>query len=249
MANPQCEHGYTTIANEIIEKLCSHRIAGQEWQVLWVIVRKTWGFKKKQDMIPLSQFSKSTGIPRRKIPSLLNSLVEKNIISKSVTNKGDRQTILYGIQKDYDRWEVSPKKVTDPGVSPIKVQGVPNKGVKSVPNKGALKRKEKKLSKEKIYCFNPCVVAITHQLLNSLLAKKPNFKQPTKARLDSWYKEIDLMIRADNRHPNEIREAINWLFNENWEAEISFVVESPKSLRKKFDRIQIQMQKPTKRFL
>jgi phage replication O-like protein O len=148
MANPQCENGYTKIANEIVEHLCSYRLAGQEWQVLWFIIRKTYGFKKKKDMIALSQFSEATGIDRRKIPALLNSLVAKNIILKTVTNKGDTEAIFYGIQKDYEKWQVSPKKVTAPKVSPKKVQSVPNNGVKSVTNNGAYKRNKNNIQKK-----------------------------------------------------------------------------------------------------
>ena len=148
MANPQCENGYTRIANEIVDRLCSHRLPGQEWQVLWVIIRKTYGFKKKKDMISLSQFSESTTIDRRKIPALLNSLLAKNIILKTVTNKGDTEAIYYGIQKDYESWQVSPKKVTAPKVSPKKVQGVPQKGVKSVTNIGDYKRNKRNIQKK-----------------------------------------------------------------------------------------------------
>ena len=133
MANPQRENGHIDIANEIAEKLCSYRISGQEWQILWVILRKTWGWledtnnkgsaKKKMDMISLSQFTKMTGIDRRRCHYLLNELVEKNIIIKAVTNIDTTKVIRYGFQKDYDKWKVSPKKTPvtniDTRVSPI----------------------------------------------------------------------------------------------------------------------------------
>ena len=89
MANPQRENGHIDIANEIADRLCSFRLSGQEWQVLWVILRKTWGWlenknnhdgqKKKSDWISLTQFSEMTGIDRRKCHSLLKKLAAKNI--------------------------------------------------------------------------------------------------------------------------------------------------------------------------
>jgi phage replication O-like protein O len=139
MASPQVENGHINIANELIDKFCSYRISGQEWQVLWVVIRKTWGWidkqtgsKKKVDSIPLSQFQNITGIDRRKCHAILNRLVDKNIINKGVTQKGDRSIITYGFQKNYDLWKVSPKKVT-----------ITQKGDKSVTQKDTLKRKRK----------------------------------------------------------------------------------------------------------
>lgn len=46
MASPQTENGHIDIANEIADKFCSYRLSGQEWQILWVLLRKTWGWKK-----------------------------------------------------------------------------------------------------------------------------------------------------------------------------------------------------------
>jgi len=59
---PQKENGYTPIANEIMDALCSHRISGEERQLLDCIIRKTYGWNKKVDEISLSQFMKMTGM-------------------------------------------------------------------------------------------------------------------------------------------------------------------------------------------
>ena len=122
MANPQAENGHIDIANEIADKLCSYRLNGQEWQIVWVILRKTWGWledpkakqgvKKKMDRISLSQFEKFTGINRHRCHSLLKGLVEKRIIKKTVTQKCNTISISYGFQKDYDKWKMLPKSVT-----------------------------------------------------------------------------------------------------------------------------------------
>ena len=44
MASPQRENGHIDIANEIADKFCSYRLSGQEWQIVWVVLRKTWGW-------------------------------------------------------------------------------------------------------------------------------------------------------------------------------------------------------------
>lgn len=143
MANPQAENGHIDIANEIADRLCSFRISGQEWQIIWVVLRKTWGWltdpnnkkspKKKMDRIALSQFEKYTNIDRRKCHTLLKRLVDKKIIIRAVTQKGDKVIIRYGFQKDYDKWKLSPKKVTvtqkGDGLSPKKVSKLSPKKV------------------------------------------------------------------------------------------------------------------------
>lgn len=49
MANPQAENGHIDIANEIADKFCSYRLSGQEWQIIWVVLRKTWGWLEVPD--------------------------------------------------------------------------------------------------------------------------------------------------------------------------------------------------------
>lgn len=117
MANPQKEDGYVALANVIVEKLCKYRLSGQEWQILWVILRKTYGWNKKMDRIALSQFSKMTGIDRSKCHGILKGLINKNIIIKDVTQKVNSKSISYGIRKDFDKWKVLPKRSTGKDVT------------------------------------------------------------------------------------------------------------------------------------
>ena len=114
MANPQREDGHIDIANEVAEAFFNRRISGREWQLIWVILRKTWGWNKKMDVISKSQFADLTGIPRQKCQELLKGLEKKNIIKQGVTQKGNRGITSYGINKDYEKWKVLPKKVPRP---------------------------------------------------------------------------------------------------------------------------------------
>ena len=143
MANPQPDQ-FTKISNEIINVLCKKRISGREWQILWTIIRKTWGFKKKVDYISKSQFAEITGIPRQKCQELLNNLEAKNIINKGITQKGNSSTVTYGINKDYEQWKVLPKKVTvtqkGNGLLPKKVTKVLPKKVNTKEKKDNLKK-------------------------------------------------------------------------------------------------------------
>lgn len=110
MTNPQIENGHTDIANEIMEALARTRIPGEARQVLDYIMRKTWGWHKKEDEIPLSQFVFGTGIKKQNVCRALQKLKEMNIIFiKSDNDNGSS----YKINKHYDTWRSLSKRITD----------------------------------------------------------------------------------------------------------------------------------------
>src|SRR3990167_10934880 len=145
MAYPQKENGYTAIANEIMEALAKIRIPGEARQVLDVIIRKTYGFNKKEDVISLSQFVEHTNLSKSHICQSIRKLVSINIITKKgnasslFTKKGNDDFVTYGFQKDYDKWITLPKKVT----LPKKETNVTEKGNLTLPKKGHTKDSSK----------------------------------------------------------------------------------------------------------
>jgi phage replication O-like protein O len=103
MANPQVEEGHIDLANEIVEALAKTRLSGEEVQCLWVILRKTYGWHKKEDRISLSQFSKMTGIKRQNVFRALKKLSSKKIIA-IINNDDSTQVNSYKMIKDFDTW-------------------------------------------------------------------------------------------------------------------------------------------------
>lgn len=110
MSNPQCENGYTKIANEILDALCHIRINGEARQILDTIIRKTYGYHKKQDKISLSQFVITTGIKKPNICKAINKLRQMNLIIIIQKDNGDINS--YRFNKDFDTWEPLSKKIT-----------------------------------------------------------------------------------------------------------------------------------------
>lgn len=108
MADVQIENGYIKIANELFEAFARIRISGEARQVLDVIIRKTYGYSKKEDRISLSQFCLATGMSKIGVCKALNKLQEMNLITK----KGNDLGIIYKLNKDFDNWKPLPKKVT-----------------------------------------------------------------------------------------------------------------------------------------
>jgi phage replication O-like protein O len=118
MADVQLENGYCSVANDIITALARQVISPDEWRVLMVVIRKTYGWNKKSDMIALSQFADATGMKRQHVCRALKKLIARNI----VTCVGNAYCNEYSVQKDYDRWQVLPKQVT---VLPKQVTSLP----------------------------------------------------------------------------------------------------------------------------
>lgn len=147
MANPQKENGYTVIANEILEKICSYRISGEEHLIMWTIIRKTYGYNKKEDRISLSQFSKFTGMKRPTCQRALSKLVSKKIVG--VINKDTTLGNTYVFNKDFDKWVVQAKKDTKRGVINKDNEGVINKDNYLVSKKIYTKEKIKETRQKK----------------------------------------------------------------------------------------------------
>jgi len=80
-------------------------------------------------------------------------------------------------------------------------------------------------------------------LLEKILNRKPDFKKPD---LQSWAREIDLMIRRDSRKPENIEKVILWCQADSggsgkW-AGWQDVILSTAKLREKFDQLDLKMQ-------
>jgi phage replication O-like protein O len=110
MANPQVENGYTKISNELMDALVRYRIPGEQRQILDFIIRKTYGFCKKNDQISLSQFVEATGIIKQNAKRAINDLLSKKIIVVIKNDYGIAQ--VYEFNKNYEEWKPLSKKIT-----------------------------------------------------------------------------------------------------------------------------------------
>jgi phage replication O-like protein O len=117
MANPQLEGGRTEIANEIVEVFAKTYLSPAESKVLWAVFRKTYGWHKKTDHISYSQFEEMTGLDKRHVGVPLQRLIDRKIIFSN--SAGERRTSEYGIQKNWELWQLSPKSVTDKKLNPL----------------------------------------------------------------------------------------------------------------------------------
>ena len=223
MANPQKENGYTAMANEIMEALARIRINGQSRQVLDFLLRKTYGYNKKEDCISLSQFCLGTGLSKVAVCKSLKKLKSMNLI----TQKGNKVANKYTFTKDYTKWRPLPKKVT----LPKKVMGITQKGNKSLPKKVHTIVDNTKVD------YTKETLQLCELLRDEIKMNLPTFKEPN---INKWAMHIDRMKRIDGRTDEQIEYVIRWCQQDTfWQANIL----STKKLREKFDQLVAQIKR------
>lgn len=112
MANPQVENGFIQIAsgkeqNDVLMALIKQRLNGTQYQIMLLVIRKTWGFKKNEDWISLTQFERYLSKSRPSITNEIKRLVKNNLLVKK-SKPGINA--LYGINKDFSQWKSLVKK-------------------------------------------------------------------------------------------------------------------------------------------
>ena len=104
MASPQKEHGYTAIANEIVEAFMRLNLSPHEWRVLLCVIRYSYGWNKKTAVLTCKQLADLTGIDTRLIPRISKRVVSKRVVI--------REGSSFKLQKDYSRWTSSVQMIT-----------------------------------------------------------------------------------------------------------------------------------------
>jgi phage replication O-like protein O len=110
--NPQLEHGYAAIANEVLDAIARTSLSDYESRCIHYLWRKTYGYRnnktgkaKKDDVISYSQWTDGTALDRRNVGRTLDKLVERHIIYRQAFSlPGKNITIVYAFNKHYQEW-------------------------------------------------------------------------------------------------------------------------------------------------
>lgn len=103
----QVENGnFTRVVNVILEKLALFPFpskTGLPLKLTLYVIRKTWGYNKKEDYISLTQFEKAVRSNRPSVVHWLDYLVKANILVKGrqLPTKGT----LYRFNKYWEQWK------------------------------------------------------------------------------------------------------------------------------------------------
>ncbi len=258
MANPQKENGFTPIANEIVEAFCRYYPPKSQGQVLWFILRKTYGWGKIDDRISIGQIVKATGLSKRTVIYALQNLEAKKMIKiKRKKGRGIKNEInRISIQKNYDLWVVQEKssqyqkainsrklhykksnvkvvqeKVSSARSSNLVVQETVKRGRFLAPTKDTITKDT--ITKE-IYSQNSEEFRLSELLLNLILERNLDHKKPD---LQKWALHVNRMIRLDSRKADDIEAVIKWSQADGfWQNNII----STKKLRDKFDQLKMK---------
>lgn len=103
MESPQMENGHLDIANELVEKFAMTYLSANEWRILWVVLRKTWAWHKKEDKISLTQFQHMSGLSRPSVRKAIAKLVAKGLL----VAVGGTFIHVYSFNKHYSQWTSS----------------------------------------------------------------------------------------------------------------------------------------------
>lgn len=109
--SPQIENGHTDISNELLDFLCSFRIPGECRQVFDAVMRKTWGWHKKEDFVSGSQITELTKMKKGNVSRALSKLVKNKLVIKSDNklriNKNYLEWIEFGVIKSDNNKKLS----------------------------------------------------------------------------------------------------------------------------------------------
>lgn len=108
MANPQKENGFTGISNEIIEALSLTNLSGHGFRIVLLVMRKTYGYGKKEDFIALSQMMSGTGLSKTRCSQIINLLQLQKIVT--VTENCNGIGKKYKFNKDFESWKTVTEK-------------------------------------------------------------------------------------------------------------------------------------------
>lgn len=103
MASPQLENGHLKIANELWDRIMLEQFSGAECRVLMVVIRKTYGWNRKESDIPLSEFQSLTGMNRSTITDARKSLLDKNVLSV-IKGAGRTHPSTWSVNKNWETW-------------------------------------------------------------------------------------------------------------------------------------------------
>jgi phage replication O-like protein O len=99
---PQLEDGHTRIANELLEAIISFDFSKRQYKVVLFVLRKTYGWNKKADVMSLSQIMEGTGLDRSNASKTLAELSDMKVLLKQQHSAGQ----LIELNKKYKSWMV-----------------------------------------------------------------------------------------------------------------------------------------------
>lgn len=186
MANPQTEDGYTRIANELMDAFARLPSLGSEaFQVLMLILRRTYGFNRKEAELSLNYIAKGTGLKNQAVSRALERLSTKRLIVR------DGSTIK--LNKNYQDWVSTKRLDTNQTVARPPTKRLFTPPTKRLDNKETV---NKETSKETFVADEPVTVEVSTPVQGAEdgdWINNPSVNPKDVAEL------IDIFVKAGNK--------------------------------------------------
>lgn len=103
IGNPQLEKGYTRIANELLQVLCFSKFSSAELRIILLLIRQTYGWRRKKTFLTANQISNACLISLRHTKRIISKLIREKVLIREKDEKG---SLLIGLNKRYLEWQV-----------------------------------------------------------------------------------------------------------------------------------------------
>lgn len=99
--NPK-DGGFIRIMNEFVDKLTTYPLDSNEWRVIMLMIRRTWGVKGRPHAdIPWGLMIERTGLPESSLADSIKKLKDRNILH---TLENDIRATRYKINSKVSTW-------------------------------------------------------------------------------------------------------------------------------------------------
>ena len=223
MANPQREHGYTGIANEILDEIMKANLNGTQFRLVIAIWRNTYGYQRKHRELSVTYLAEVISSSRSAVDRELKVLIARNVINSiEIGQKGAR---VLSFNKNYKEWDK--KESSKEPVPEIKTNKKP-------------KQKKTKYTEENTYYK----MAVYFHTLITAVAKEAGVEHLVKkANLQNYADEFRKLVELDGVTKKQAKEVMDWVTQHSfWKTNIL----SAKKLRDKFMDLAIRMNEEKK---
>lgn len=107
MANPQPEHGFVKLANEIWNEIIRRDFSKRQKDIILFIWRLSYGCQKKTALVPRLKDFELCGIGQQNIRKELEFLSSCKVIT------WEKENNIFSVNKDYEQWQISPVRGWD----------------------------------------------------------------------------------------------------------------------------------------
>jgi len=230
------EDGHTQIPNQIIEALMRINLSAYETRVLFLVIRQTLGWNKKEDPISFSQMAKKTGLDRRLAARAMKGLIDRKIVIK----RDDSYINKYRFNKNFETW----KDVISKDTSVYSDDTLSSKSMTKLSSIETPTKDNKDTYTKEIY--SEIDKRLTGLLIELILVDDPkaNAGRLSEKAKNAWINECRKLREIDKRTPEEIEAVIRWCQNDSFEKTV--VLSMPK-LRKRFDELFKKTKRETHR--